>query len=130
MQIVYIELEKTATFLKKLPEELTNAEEWGVFLRYASYDDKREVLEKIAKKNRGISMAVNVLNYISKDTLERMKYESEILAEIDRQAEIDYVIKEEKIKLVKKMLAKNKPIDEIIELTDLTKEEILEVEYE
>ena len=26
MQIVYIELEKTATFLKKLPEELTNAD--------------------------------------------------------------------------------------------------------
>ena len=97
-------------------------------MRYASYDDKREVLEKIAKKNRGIGMAVNVLNYISKDTLERMKYESEMLAEIDRQAEIDYVLKEEKIKLAKKMLAKNKPIDEIIEFTDFTKEEILELE--
>jgi hypothetical protein len=47
MQIVYIELEKTEEFLKKPPEELTNAEAWGVFLRYASFDDKREVLRRV-----------------------------------------------------------------------------------
>ena len=66
----------------------------GGFLRYASFDDKREVLEKIAKKQRGIGMAVNVLNYISKDTLERMRYEDAVLAEIDHQAEIDFAVKE------------------------------------
>ncbi|MCL2159223.1 MAG: hypothetical protein FWH48_07440 [Oscillospiraceae bacterium] len=39
-------------------------------------------------------MAVNVLNYISKDTLERMRYEDAVLAEIDHQAEIDFAVKE------------------------------------
>ena len=93
MRIVYIELERAERFLEKSADELTNAEAWGLFLRYASYNDKREVLEKITKKTRGIKMAVNVLNYISKDTLERMRYEDELLAEIDHQAEIDFAVK-------------------------------------
>jgi hypothetical protein len=36
-------------------------------------------------------MAVDVLKYMSKSDIERMKYEDEILAEIDHEAEIDYV---------------------------------------
>ena len=46
-------------------------------------------------------MAVNVLNYISKYTLERMRYEDAVLAEIDHQAEIDFAVKEERINLAK-----------------------------
>ena len=49
-------------------------------------------------------MAVDVLKYIGKDTIERLRYEDEILAEID------YRVKQ----ISKKMIAKNKSIDEII----------------
>ena len=137
MQITYIELEKTAEFLDKPLEELTNAECWGIFLRYASFDDKREVLEKIAKRNRGINMAVNVLNYISKDTLERMKYEDEILAEIDHQEEINYARTEEqqkahleKLESAKEMLIDGEPISKIIKYFKLTNEEIEQIQKE
>ena len=44
MQVTYIELEKIAYLLEKsekTPDELTNAECWALFLRYASYNDKR-----------------------------------------------------------------------------------------
>jgi predicted transposase/invertase (TIGR01784 family) len=68
MQITYIELEKTDEFLNKPVEELTGAECWGLFLRCASYDDKHEVLEKISRKQRGIKMAVDVLNILARAT--------------------------------------------------------------
>jgi len=124
MQIVYIELEKTAEFLEKPPEELTNAECWGIFLNYASYDDKREVLEKIAKKQRGIGMAVDVLNYISKDKLERMKYEDALLAEIDYQSDLDDIRKEEQEKAIKVLLKHGIKVEHIAEDMGVSLEEV------
>ena len=94
VQITFVELEKTADFLHKPVGELTNAECWGLFLRYASFNDKHEVLERISDKRRGIKMAVDVLKYISKDTIERLRYEDELLAEIDIEARFDYKVKQ------------------------------------
>lgn len=54
MQITYLELEKTGSLLDKPTEELTNAECWALFLRYASFGDKQGVLEKISEKNGGV----------------------------------------------------------------------------
>lgn len=124
IQITYLELEKISKLLEKPTEELTHSECWALFLRYASYDDKHEVLEKISEQNGGVKMAIDVLKYISKSDLERMQYEDEILAEIDHEAEIDYRVKAERIKIAKKMLSKNKPVDEIAEFTGLTESEI------
>ena len=104
MQITYIELEKTGGLLDKRVEELTNAECWALFLRYASYDDKRQVLERVTEKNGGVKMAIDVLKYISKSDIERMRYEDEILAEIDHEAEIDYKLKEQQTKIAKSLL--------------------------
>ncbi|MCL1794588.1 MAG: Rpn family recombination-promoting nuclease/putative transposase [Oscillospiraceae bacterium] len=124
MQIIYLELEKTAHLLDKPAEELTNAECWALFLKYASYNDKQSVLEKISKKNGGVRMAIDVLKYISKSEMERMAYEDEILAEIDQEAEFDYRLKNEKIEMAKEMLLEGEPIDKIIKYSKLTKEEI------
>ena len=126
MQIIYIELEKTAYLLDKPVGELTNAECWALFLKYASYNDKQSVLEKISAKNGGVRMAVDVLKYISKSEIERMAYEDEILAEIDQEAEIDYAKKiakkEEKVEIVKKMKELNIPIAQICKVSGLSEE--------
>ena len=143
MRIVYIEPEKTAKFLEKPVGDLTNAEAWGLFLRYASYDDKREVLEKIAEKTSGIKIAIDILTNISKDALERIRYEDELLTEIDRQAEIDFAVKkaqkeerqkaqeeerrkayDEKLEMAKEMLADGEQLSKIIKYTKLTTKEI------
>ena len=123
MQITYIELEKTNDFLSKPVEELTNAECWGLFLRYASYDDKRQVLGKITEKNGGIRMAVDVLKYISKSDIERMRYEDEILAEIDQEAEIDYAVKQRDIERARSLL-NVLDVETIAEKFDMTIEEV------
>ena len=132
MQITYIELEKTAYMLEKPPEELTNAECWALFLRYASYNDKQEILEKIAEKNRGVGMATNVLKYMSKSEIERMAYEDALLAEIDHEAEIDFAVREARederkrnlIEMAKKMIKRGIPLKDVLEDTGLTVEEI------
>ena len=126
MQITYIELEKISNLLEKPTEELTNAECWALFLRYASYNDKRQVLEKITEKNGGVRMAIDVLKYMSKSDIERMWYEDEILAEIDQEAEIDHRVKKERIKMAKKMKKRGISIEYILEDTGLTIEEIEE----
>ncbi|MCL1859381.1 MAG: PD-(D/E)XK nuclease family transposase [Oscillospiraceae bacterium] len=126
MQITYIELEKISNLLEKPTEELTNAECWALFLRYASYNDKRQVLEKITEKNGGVRMAVDVLKYMSKSDIERMWYEDEILAEIDQEAEIDHKVKKERIEMAKKMKKRGISIEYILEDTGLTIEEIEE----
>lgn len=128
MQVTYIELEKTAYLLEKLSEELTNAECWALFLRYASYNDKRQVMEKIAEKNRGVSMAANVLKYMSQSEVERMAYEDALLAEIDHEAEMDYKLKEQKKEIALRMLKRGTPIAYISEDTELTIKEIEELQ--
>jgi len=119
MQITYIELEKTNDFVEKPAKKLTNAECWGLFLQNASYDDKRQVLDKITEKNGGIKMAVDVLRYISKSDIERMRYEDEILAEIDHEAEFSYRLKE-----IAKSLLDVLDAETIARKFDLTIEEV------
>ena len=61
-------------------------------------------------------MAVNVLNYISKNTIERMKYEDEILAEIDHQEEINYARAEERQKADREKLETAKSLLDILDI--------------
>ena len=119
MQITYIELEKISGLLEKPTGELTNAECWALFLRYSAYDDKRQVLEKISKKNGGVKMAVDVLKYMSKSDIERMWYEDEILAEIDQEAEIDHRVKIERIEMAIEAIKEGLNLELISKITKL-----------
>jgi len=82
-------------------------------------------MEKITEKNGGIKMAVDVLKYMSRSDIERMWYEDEILAEIDREAEIDYKLKEERIETAMELLRNG--IDITI-IAKSTKQSINEIE--
>ena len=88
------------------------------------------------KENKNVKKADKVLERISKDPKERERYEAILKAEfnqrISNQKFMDKGIiegeargkKQNQIEIAKKMLNKNKPIEEIIEFTGLTKEEI------
>lgn len=84
------------------------------------------------KENEEVKKAVETLNRISLDPQERERYESIIQAEfnhkISNQKFLEKGIQEgekkKQIEIAKKLLSKNIPIDEIIEITDLTKEEV------
>jgi len=83
MTIVFLELSKIEQLLSKSVDKLTDDECWAIFLRYASYKDKRDVLKKILIRKEGIQMAAQILESISKDKRERVAYEEALLAEMD-----------------------------------------------
>ena len=88
------------------------------------------------KENKKVKKADKVLERISKDPRERERYEAILKAEFNQR--ISNQKFEEKgeargkvlgernkqIEIAKKMLNKNKPIEEIMEFTGLTEEEI------
>lgn len=92
------------------------------------------------KENKQIKRAMNTLDFISEDPKERERHNSIIMAEYNRltsehnffEAGVEEGIekgkkegkKEGVIKTAKAMLEKNIPIETIMEITELTKEEI------
>lgn len=75
---------------------------------------------------------MNTLDFISEDPKERERHNSIIMAEYNRltsehnffEAGVEEGKKEGVIKTAKAMLEKNIPIETIMEITELTKEEI------
>ena len=94
----------------------------------------------MAVRNVAFESAVCKYKQLTADERIRMIAENEEKAWKDRQAELDYAMDEgmqkgiqkgrvegrynQKIEIAKKMLLKNKNIEEIIDFTDLTKEVI------
>ena len=118
---------------KKVPEkDKSNLATW---LRFLNTDD-REELDKMAVRNEAFKSAVCKYMELTYDEAIRMLAEENEKAWKDRQAELDYAMDEgiqkgrvegkhnREIEIAKKMLLKNKNIEEIIDFTDLTKEEI------
>ena len=125
-----IELPK---FIKKNPGVEKRLEQWLWLIV-----GRKEKVEMAVKENKNVKKADKVLERISKDPKERERYEAILKAEfnqkISNQKFMDKgiiegeargkIIGEKQIEIAKKMLNKNKPIEEIIEFTGLTKEEI------
>ncbi|MDO4506057.1 MAG: Rpn family recombination-promoting nuclease/putative transposase, partial [Spirochaetales bacterium] len=68
LNIIFIELPK----IKQLPDDvskLTKTQMWGKFFLYASNKDKQAYIKELCAHNRGINMAVTVLEHVSQDEM-------------------------------------------------------------
>jgi predicted transposase/invertase (TIGR01784 family) len=68
LNVIFLELPKIVS----LPDDillLTPNQMWGKFFLYASDSEKQDFVTQLAKHNRGIQMAVTVLNNISQDEI-------------------------------------------------------------
>jgi predicted transposase/invertase (TIGR01784 family) len=135
-----LDLSKVENVLKKDVEDMTDIEAWAVFFKYVTDEDKQEILNKILERREAVKMAKNILMQVSADEEARAYYESELIFELDQRGRFR-VAKEEgiaegitkgkaeaQIEIAKKMLLKNKSIDEIMEFTGLTEEEIRKIQ--
>jgi predicted transposase/invertase (TIGR01784 family) len=152
--IVFVELSKLGSVVKKPVGEMTGVEMWSVFFGLASDPEHRGLLNEMIAAKEEIKMASELLTSISKDEIERAHYRSRKMylmdmehAEAVRRNEFNEIIKrmEEAIKESRKegmekgreeereegrkrearnMLRRNRPIDEIAEDTGLTRAEI------
>jgi predicted transposase/invertase (TIGR01784 family) len=137
-------LPKIDAILDKPVEEMTDLEQWSIFFRYVTDKSKRDIINRIIGNKEAIRMATDILEVISKDEKERIRYESELIFDLDqrsrfngawREGEAEGIKKgrtegrtegraEERITIARKMLKRSRPIDEIIEDTGLTLNEI------
>lgn len=68
MNVIFIELPK----IKRLPDDiskLTKAEMWGKFFLYGSDLNRKEYVRELSDHNKGIKMAVTVLDNVSRDEM-------------------------------------------------------------
>lgn len=124
LEMHFIEIPK---FIKKNPEAKTKLEQWLWLLA-----GKEEKIEMAEKENKEVKKALEILDKVSMDPKERERYDSILIAEfLQKENEQRFFEKgklegkiEEKIEIAKKLLDKNVSIDEIIEITSLTKDVI------
>jgi predicted transposase/invertase (TIGR01784 family) len=135
LNIIFIELPKT----KNLEESLeTNSalENWAIFLKEADNPQKRDVINRLTKKEVGLMQAQKSLSSISADRdLWIAQYRQEI-ADRDRRSGlnaainkglaqgIEQGIKQSKYDTARQMLSDNVPVSQIAKWTGLSVSEI------
>ena len=116
----YIELPK---YKNKNPKDFTKLDQWMCIF---TQNEGGIMLAK--KENKEIERAINTLDFISEDPKERERHNSIVMAEYNRLTSQHNFYKaglQDGIKEIAKELLKIKmPIEQIMQITKLTKEEI------
>ena len=140
LEIYIIELSKGEELLKNKSKKEKEKYPLNTWLQFIN---NPEVI--VDMENKEVKKAKEVLAEISKDEHERYKAELRQKYIMDQKAVeeagfdkglaagikqgIEQGIKQKQIEIAKKLLKKGTKLEEIIELTDLTKEEIYSIEY-
>ena len=82
----------------------------------------------LAERNSQMRKAVGVLKELSEDERTRMLYEKQEIFRRDMVSRTEGAIKQREIEIAKKLLSRNRPIEEIVEDTGLTHEEVKSLE--
>ena len=136
IHVVFVELSKLQEILKKPVDNMTDLEKWAVFFRYANEPKYRETVNKVIASKEVLQMAGNRLMSISQDERERAVFRSRRMYQTDLQSDLATAEDrgrnigrregrlERNIEIARKLLERNRPIDEIVEDTGLTREEV------
>ena len=136
IQLVFVELSKLAGLLEKPVNEMTVLDKWSLFLQYAPDQKHREKVNEVIASKEVLQMAGSRLMSISQDERERAVFrsrrmymtdlQSDLATAEDRGMEIGISIgeKNRSIGIARKLLKRNRPIDEVMEDTGLTREEV------
>ena len=123
IEYYYLELDK---FRKSNPDMSKPINQWLAFIDM----EKGDWLEMAKKENKEIKEAVEEYETLTGDALVKRLAEVRMLGEMEEQAALNAVKEEEKISIAKKLLNLKMPIEQIVEVTELTKEEIIKLEKE
>jgi len=118
---IYIELEK---FRKQNPDMKNKLNQWIAFIDR----ERGDLLEMAKKENKEIKEAEERYNVLTGDAELKRLAEVRLMSQLEgasaKKVAREEGRKEERLEMAKKMKSKNMPIEEIIELTGLTKEKI------
>jgi len=122
--IIFVELTKLSNLIKKPIENMTGEEIWSLFFAYGSDPKHRELLNEIMKVRREIKMAAELLQSISKDEIERARFRSRRMFRMDMEHNLIAARDEGIMAVAKNAIGMEMPVDTIVKLTGLTREEI------
>lgn len=127
LNVIFMELPKIEPVSDDI-SLLTPVQMWGKFFLYASNPAKREFVEKLAERNRGIKMAVTVLKNISQDEI-NWYHETRYWMHVSDEKTMLNEAKRKGIAEGIKQVAQNAikaglPAEQISKLTGLTVDEI------
>ena len=122
--IIFVELTKLDGILKKPVGEMTPLEMWASFFAVAHKPEYGKLFNEMAKTKEEIRMANELLGNISSDEIQRAHFRSRLRYERDREHERAVILDEGRAEIARKLLIRNRPIDEIAEDTGLTRAEI------
>ena len=125
--IVFLDLSKIESILKKPVDEMTNVEQWAIFFKYVTDKSKKDLLDKIIERGAGIRMATNILLEVSKDEEARAYYESELIFELDQRGKMRQAKEEGKLEMVREMLLDGESIQKIMKYSKFTEREIWDI---
>jgi predicted transposase/invertase (TIGR01784 family) len=83
IRIVYLELSKLNSIVKKSVSAMTDLEKWAVFFKYANDPAYRETVNKVIESKEVLKMAGNLLIGISQDEHERAVLRSRRMYQTD-----------------------------------------------
>ena len=83
--IIFIELTKLGEVIKKPVNTMTGEEAWASFFAYASNPDYKDLISKLVTERKEIKMAEEMLHTISKDEIERARFRSRHMFQMDLQ---------------------------------------------
>jgi len=136
IRVIYLELSKLDEILEKPVADMTDLEKWAVFIRYANIPAHRETVNKIIESKEALQMAGELLMSVSQDERERAVNRSRRMYQTDLQSDMATAedngrakgrIEGEFVKalaVARNLMRRNRPIEEIIEDTGLTREEV------
>ena len=140
IQIVYVELSKLKEIMKKSVSDMTDMEKWAVFFQYASEPTERATVNKVIESKEALQMAGDLLMSISKDERERAVFRSRRMYQTDLASNLATAedrgerrgieigrregAHDANIETARRMLRRNRPVEEIAEDTGLTAEEV------
>ena len=132
MELHFLEVPK---FQKKPVSEMTSVERW---LAYFSNKLDIKEMEELAMNEAAIQTALDAAAVFMQNKQERLNYLNREMAIMDYESDKDAWIdagraegeKTADRRTAKRMLAKNKSIDEILELVDLNREEIEKIAHD
>ena len=136
IHVVYVELSKLQEIMKKSVHDMTDLEKWAVFFEYASDPNHRETVNEVIASKEALQMAGERLMSISQDERERAVFRSRRMYQTDQQSNLATAEDrgrakgriegkiEEKNEIASNLLKLGLPIEQIVAVTGLTKEEV------
>ena len=128
IHVIFVELSKLRKIIGKSVRDMTDLEKWAVFFRYAAEPGYRETVNEIIASKEALLVAGDLLMSVSQDERERAVFRSRRMFQTDLESNLATVEergeRRGRIEIARKLLKRNRPLEEIAEDTGLSPAEI------